>query len=79
MDIGRLLQCESCKKDLEEFIDLYEIYDQEKVDALENFAVFMEIRRLKTNQKTPFLKPGHLGPNPFNSPFETDNPYKITC
>jgi hypothetical protein len=75
MDISKLLQCERCKKDLDEFMVLYGVVDKGQILALENFAVFMELRRLKANQRPPITinRDGI-----FDSPFNKD-PYKITC
>ncbi len=55
MDNSLLLQCEDCKKNLEDFLELSNATEDQKV-LLTQFAVFMEMRRLKSNQRTQVLQ-----------------------
>jgi len=80
MNTRDFLECSDCLKNLEEFIELDGTYHLDAIQALENYTLFLEMKRLKSYQHTVKL-PESLRdtqhtfittPNPFNTS-------KITC
>lgn len=61
------LQCDSCFKNLDDFMALQEGASEEAIKLLEEYTLFCEIRRLKEQQaKIPSIVPG-LNAEPLSS------------
>jgi hypothetical protein len=75
MSLYKLLQCQDCKDALDTFTEGAS-YSDEMIQVLEEYSVFMEMRRLKRQQ---------LAPNPFTTPnpnhlvWPDNNTFTVTC
>ena len=54
-ELTKLLQCEECAKDLEEFKKTFKVRDEEVLIAVEMFAVFIEMRRMRRTTNPPAI------------------------
>lgn len=77
MNIKDLLQCDQCNKDLEDFLSKFPNASKETVEALELFAVFLEMRRLKRKQINPVIQTG-IRTKDVQIPMDTSK-YTLTC
>lgn len=92
IDTFELLQCASCKKNLEDFVKIANIEDKDLIEVLKNYSVFMELRRLREKTVNPFEHSGritipstgniwnqpHRSPTPFHNDILNPNDLTIT-